>query len=127
MRKFTQTQIGSIGGVTVAAQFMLMSHGHLSPFLPFADDDGIDLIVFDKITGVSLPVQVMARTNLTLGKSDTVQFDVRSRTFSDRPGSFLLAILLDMATGSILRAWLVPICGAVKEIPAARQLIYALG
>ena len=57
MTKLTQTQIGSIGEVTVAAQLMLLSHGRLSPFLPFADDEGIDLIVSDKLTGESLPVQ----------------------------------------------------------------------
>jgi len=46
MTKLTQTQIGSIGEVTVAAQLMLLSNGRLSPFLPFADDDGIDLFIF---------------------------------------------------------------------------------
>lgn len=104
----TQTQIGTIGEVTVAAQLMLASDGRFSPFLPFADDDGIDLIVYDKVTGVSLPVQVKARTSAKLGKSDTIVFDVRRKTFSDHAGSFLLAILLDMAGGRILRAWLIP-------------------
>ena len=68
----TQTQIGTIGEVTVAAQLMLASGGRFSPFLPFADDDGIDLIVYDKVTGVSLPVQVKARTSAKLGKSSPV-------------------------------------------------------
>lgn len=104
----THTQIGTIGEVTVAAQLMLASDGRLSPFLPFADDDGIDLIVYDKVTGISLPVQVKARTSTKLGRSDTVLFDVRRKTFSDHTDSFLLAILLDMTGGSILRAWLIP-------------------
>ncbi len=104
----TSTQIGTIGEVTVAAQLMLASDGRLSPFLPFADDDGIDLIVYDKVTGISLPVQVKARTSAKLGKSDTIIFDVRRKTFSDHAGSFLLAILLDMTGGRILRAWLIP-------------------
>lgn len=104
----THTQIGTIGEVTVAAQLMLASEGRLSPFLPFADDDGIDLIVYDKVTGISLPVQVKARTSAKLGRSDTVLFDVRRKTFSDHADSFLLAILLDMTGGNILRAWLIP-------------------
>ncbi len=104
----TQTQIGTIGEVTAAAQLMLASDGRLSPFLPFADDDGIDLIVYDKVTGISLPVQVKARTSAKLGKSDTVVFDVRRKTFSEHAESFPLAILLNMTGGLILRAWLIP-------------------
>ena len=107
-KAITQTQIGTIGEVTVAAQLMLASDGRFSPFLPFADDDGIDLIVYDKVTGVSLPVQVKARTSAKLGKSDTIMFDVRRKTFSDHHDSFLLAILLDMTGGRIERAWLIP-------------------
>ena len=106
--RMTQTQIGTIGEVTVAAQLILASDGRFSPFLPFADDDGVDLIVYDKGTGVSLPVQVKARTSAKLGKSDTVVFDVRRKTFSDHDGAFLLAILLDMTSGLIQRAWLIP-------------------
>ena len=107
-KPITSTQIGTIGEVTVAAQLMLSSDGRFSPFLPFADDDGIDLIVYDKVTGVSLPVQVKARTCAKLGKSETIVFDLRRKTFSEHPNSFLLAILLDMAGGRIRRAWLIP-------------------
>ena len=107
-RSMTQTQIGTIGEVTVAAQLMLASDGRFSPFLPFADDDGIDLIVYDKVTGISLPMQVKARTSAKLGKSDTIVFDIRRKTFSEHEHSFLLAILLDMAGGQIRRAWLIP-------------------
>ncbi len=57
---------------------------------------------------MSLPVQVKARTSAKLGKSDTIMFDVRRKTFSDHADSFLLAILLDMAGGLIQRAWLIP-------------------
>ncbi len=106
--RMTDTQIGTIGEMTVAAQLMLASDGRFSPFLPFADDDGIDLIVYDKVTGISLPVQVKARTSAKLGKSDTILFDVRRKTFSEHEHSFLLAILLDMAGGQIRRAWLIP-------------------
>jgi hypothetical protein len=123
--RMTQTQIGTIGEVTVAAQLMLASDGRLSPFLPFADDDGIDLIVYDKVTGASLPVQVKARTSAKLGKSDTVVFDVRRKTFSDHAGSFLLGILLDMTGGHILRAWLIPMSelGSVARVGSEKLSI----
>lgn len=107
-KSMTQTQIGTIGEMAVAAQLMLGSDGRFSPFLPFADDDGIDLIVYDKLAGRSLPVQVKARTSAKLGKSDTIMFDVRRKTFNNHDGSFLLAILLDMDGGLIERAWLIP-------------------
>ena len=116
-KAMTPTQIGTIGEVTVAAQLMLGSNGRFSPFLPFADDDGIDLIVYDKATGRSLPVQVKARTSTKLGKSDTVVFDVRRQTFSEHKGAFLLAILLDMAGGRIDRAWLFP----MSELPSVAR------
>lgn len=116
--RLTTTQIGAIGEVTVAAQLMLGSEGRFSPFLPFADDDGIDLIIYDKVTGISLPVQVKARTSAKLGKSDTILFDVRRKTFSNHEGAFLLAILLDMAGGFIQCAWLIPMSelGSVARV-----------
>lgn len=104
----TDTQMGAIGEASVATQLMLASNGRFSPFLAFADDIGIDLLVYDKVTGGSLPLQVKSRSSDKLGKSDTVQFDVRANTFSNRTGSFLLAILLDMTGGGVLRAWLIP-------------------
>lgn len=124
-KPMTQTQIGTIGEVTVAAQLMLGSEGRFSPFLPFADDDGIDLIVYDKVTGASLPVQVKARTSAKLGKSDTILFDVRRKTFSDHDGAFLLAILLDMTAGLIQRAWLIPMSelGSVARVGAEKLSI----
>lgn len=125
VKSMTQTQIGTIGEVTVAAQLMLGSEGRFSPFLPFADDDGIDLIVYDKVTGLSLPVQVKARTSAKLGKSDTILFDVRRKTFSDHEGAFLLAILLDMGGGAIDRAWLIPMAelGSIARVKAEKLSI----
>ena len=123
--QITSTQIGTIGEVTVAAQLMLASDGRFSPFLPFADDDGIDLIVYDKVTGISLPIQVKARTSTKLGKSDTILFDVRRKTFNDHEGAFLLAILLDMTGGQIQRAWLIPMSelGSVARVGAEKLSI----
>jgi hypothetical protein len=57
----TATQIGAIGEALVASQLLLASDGRLTPFQPIADDDGIDLLVFDKRTRCAASVQVKAR------------------------------------------------------------------
>jgi hypothetical protein len=46
---------------------MIESNGRLTPFQPIADDDGL---IYDKVTGKSVPIQIKARTN-TLKKSDS--------------------------------------------------------
>lgn len=58
----TSTQIGSIAENLVANALMVASHGRLSPFWPVADDDGIDLLIYDKESGRALPAQVKSRT-----------------------------------------------------------------
>lgn len=92
---------------------MLLSDGRLSPFLPLADDDGLDLIVFDKETGASLPIQVKARTTMTLLKNGTIQFDLRAKTYSDRKNGYMLAILFDTKDAQIDNSWLIPL----NELP----------
>lgn len=75
---------------------MLRSEGRLSPFSPVADDDGIDLLIYDKLTGRALPAQVKSRTVALKrrGKEDrgnTVHFEVRKATFrGDRHACCLL-------------------------------------
>ena len=52
----TSTQIGAIGEAIVAAELTLASGGRLAPFKPFADDDGIDLLIYDKVTKRALKI-----------------------------------------------------------------------
>ena len=106
--RLTTTQIGFIGENVVASQLLLTSEGRFSPFLPVADDDGVDLIVYDKVTGISLPIQVKSRTVGSKSPGGVVQFNLRLKTFSDRYGCHVLAILLDTHRGQIERAWLIP-------------------
>ena len=54
--KLTSTQIGALAENVVANELMIESGGRLSPFQPIADDDGIDLLVYDKVTGNALPI-----------------------------------------------------------------------
>jgi hypothetical protein len=112
--KLTSTQIGKVGETIVAAQLMLTTKGRLSPFLPIADDGGIDLLVYDKATRRSLAVQVKGRLSLGSVGSRPVQFDVRRATFPEGQDSFLLAILLDIGRGEVQRAWLIPMSELAK-------------
>ena len=41
---------------------MKASEGRLSPFQPLADDDGLDVLFFDKVTGNSVAIQLKCRT-----------------------------------------------------------------
>lgn len=114
----TSTQLGAIAENLVANTLMLESAGALSPFLPQADDDGIDLLIYDKQTGKALPVQVKSRT-VTLKKrgsgerGSVVHFEIRAATY--RADRFAAAILVLTAESgySIDCAWVVP----MREIP----------
>jgi hypothetical protein len=48
---FTTTQRGTVAEHVVAIELMMGSEGRLAPFKPIADDDGLDLLVYDKVTG----------------------------------------------------------------------------
>lgn len=62
MTKPSSTQIGAVAENPVANALMVESAGRLSPFSPVADDDGIDLLIYDKESGRALPAQVKSRT-----------------------------------------------------------------
>lgn len=112
----TSTQIGAIGESVVAVGLILASQGRLAPFKPFADDDGIDLLIYDKETKRVLPIQVKSRTKFDNDKAQTVQFDVQTSTFTDEGGSHLLAVLLDGADLSC--CWLIP----MRDLQAAARV-----
>lgn len=86
---------------------MLASAGRLSPYKPVADDDGLDLLLVDKLCRSIIQLQVKCRTRVDDPKAETVQFDVQLNTFSPKAESYVLAILLN---GALLqRAWLIPL------------------
>ena len=103
----TTTQIGAIGEAVVAFGLILASDGRLAPFKPVADDDGIDLLVFDKLTKRALPVQVKCRTGVDDDDAGTVQFDVRLKTFAPDGNGLVLAVLLDGL--AVRTGWLLPV------------------
>lgn len=102
----TTTQIGAVGEALVAAGLTVGSCGRLSPFKPFADDDGTDLLVYDKLTRRPVPLQIKCRTKTDNSDAETVQFDVRLKTYAEDGDGYILAALLDSA--SVRVAWLIP-------------------
>ena len=118
--KLSTTQIGAIGEDVVSRGLMIASNGRFSPFKPVADDDGIDLLIYDKKTGSALPIQVKSRSSAIKkpGKSErgnTVHFEIRDISVRSTRDDYLLAILLDGKLRDIERAWLIPM-GEVRSV-----------
>lgn len=110
----TSTQIGTIGENLLVNGVMTASDGRLSPFRPVADDDGIDVLFFDKFTGQSVAIQLKCRTTTLLRtgtdiRGNTVHFEVRKSTFSDARRAWLVAALLDQDLTRLRAAWLIPL------------------
>ncbi|KAA0215552.1 MAG: hypothetical protein DYG94_07285 [Leptolyngbya sp. PLA3] len=112
----SETAVGAVGEALVAARLAISSAGRLMPFAPIADDGGLDLLVHDRLTGRSWPLQVKCRTKTIAGSKSILQFQVRKATFNAWPNAFLLAAFIDIHTEvlSVRRAWLVP----MRALPA---------
>jgi hypothetical protein len=103
----TSTQRGAIGESVAATGLMLASGGRLSPFRPIADDDGVDLLLVDKLSRSIVQLQVKCRSKVDDAKAETVQFDVQLNTFAKDAKGYVLGILLNGA--QVRRAWLIPL------------------
>ena len=102
--KLSPTQIGAIGENLLVNSVMKASNGRLSPFKPVADDDGIDVLFFDKKTGKSVAIQLKCRTKTDSG-GNTAQFDVRRATFSEIRSTYLVAALFNEDMTAFICAW----------------------
>jgi hypothetical protein len=92
---------------------MEASGGRLSPFKPLADDDGIDLLLLDKLTGRATPLQIKARRSYDDDKAQTTQFDVRLKAFKEDRRTDYLFIKLDGMR--VEMAWLIP-AGSLRSV-----------
>lgn len=113
--RVTATQLGAIAENLVATCLIIESGGRLSPFRPFADDRGIDLLVYDKVTGRALPIQIKSRTKTLNRFPKRVRFNVQRVTFNEDQDAYVLGVLIDPGevAWSVKRAWLIP----VSELP----------
>lgn len=106
VNQVTATQLGAIGENLAANGLIVASDGRLAPFSPVADDGGIDLLVYDKVTGRAVPLQVKTRTGTLRGHPQITHFEVRKATFTEHPEGFLLAVLFELESLEVRRAWL---------------------
>ena len=79
----------------------------MSPYKPIADDDGVDLLLVDKLSRSIVQLQVKCRAKVDDAKAETVQFDVQLNTFAQDAKGYVLGILLNGA--AVRKAWLIPL------------------
>lgn len=109
----TSTQVGAIAENLVINALVTASKGRIAPFRPFADDEGIDILAYDKESGSAIPIQVKART-VTLFKPKTkvrgnlAHFEVRKVVLDRNKRSVLVAALLTEDLKEIRDSWLIP-------------------
>lgn len=107
------TQIGAIGENLLVNALMKASEGRLSPFQPLADDDGLDVLFFDKVTGNSVAIQLKCRTVSIRKKGsdqrgNSVHFQVRQSTYREARKAFLVAALFDDELTNFEAMWFLP-------------------
>lgn len=116
----SSTQIGVIGENLLINEVMKASKGRLSPFAPIADDDGLDILFFDKITGNSVAIQLKCRTVSIRKKNSkerghSVHFQVRKATFKEARRAFLVAALFNDGLTDFKCTWFIPM-GLLPDI-----------
>lgn len=116
--QLSSTQKGAIGEAMVAVALTAYSGGQLACFSPFADDDGIDILVYNKQSRLPLSLQIKTRLVTPLQIAGTVQFDLRQATWAENEAGYMVGILLEGVT--IRQAWLVPL-GKLPEIAGFRR------
>lgn len=109
----SSTQIGAIGENLLINAVMKASEGRLTPFQPLADDDGLDVLFFDKLTGNSVAIQLKCRT-VTIRKRNSdergnvVHFQVRQATFNEARRAYLVAALFNDDLTNFVATWFIP-------------------
>lgn len=121
--QLTSTQKGKVTEQLVASALLIASNGRLAPFVPLADDHGLDLIVLDKATRRSIAIQV--KSAIANASRDTVQFDVRKQTYSKVAGEYLLMVVFEPARMALSASWLIPMA-IVPDVSTEQPEKYAL-
>lgn len=109
----SSTQIGAIGENLLVNAVMKASDGRLSPFQPLADDDGLDVLFFDKVTGNSVAIQLKCRTvsirkRNSEERGNVVHFQVRQATFNEARRAYLVAALFNEELTHFVATWFIP-------------------
>jgi len=121
--QLTSTQKGKVTEQLVASALLIASNGRLAPFVPLADDHGLDLIVLDKVTRRSISIQV--KSAIANASRGTAQFDVRKQTYSKVAGEYLLMVVFEPARMALAASWLIPMA-IVPDVATEQPEKYAL-
>ncbi|MGE0056303.1 MAG: hypothetical protein AB7S74_19075 [Hyphomicrobium sp.] len=121
--QLTSTQKGKVTEQMVASTLLIASNGRLAPFVPLADDHGLDLIVLDKLTRRSISIQI--KSAIANASRGTVQFDVRKQTYSKVAGEYLLMVVFEPARMALAASWLIPM-SIVPDVATEQADKYAL-
>jgi hypothetical protein len=121
--QLTSTQKGKVTEQLVASALLIASNGRLAPFVPLADDHGLDLIVLDKKTRRMIAIQV--KSAIANESRGTVQFDVRKQTFSVTKGEYLMLVVFEPERMALAASWLIPM-DKVPDVSTEQAEKYAL-
>ncbi len=121
--QLTSTQKGKVTEQLVASALLIASNGRLAPFVPLADDHGLDLIVLDKKTRRTIAIQV--KSAIANASRGTVQFDVRKQTFSVTQGEYLMLVVFEPERMALAASWLIPM-DRVSDVSTEQAEKYAL-
>ncbi|MDG0023650.1 hypothetical protein [Trinickia sp. Y13] len=108
----SSTQVGVIGENLLVNAVMKASDERISPFTSIADDDGLDVLFFDKETGNSLAIQLKCRTVTTRKRSsddrgNVTYFQVRKAAFNGARRAYLLAALFNTELTEFVATWFI--------------------
>ena len=124
-RGLTSSQKGTISELYVSATLVSASNGRLSPFVPVTDDHGLDLLVYDKVSGGTASVQIKSWLTKLDNKRKTAQFDVRKATYSHPGRSALIALVLEPTSLAFETSWLIPMLD-IPSVAVESKEKYAL-
>jgi hypothetical protein len=121
---FSGPQKGRIIEQLVGTTLMLQSDGALRVSLPLVDDEGIDLVISNRINDKTLLLQVKGRFSLS-GRGH-YRANVRRATCAPNPNKFLLFVYYDKAAAALSNScWLVrasEFCQLLKKQKATRPV-----
>ncbi len=116
----SESQKGRIIEQLVGAMLILQSDGTLRVSLPLVDDEGVDLIVGNRLTDKTLLLQIKSR--FALSGRGRYRTNVRRATCRPNSRKFLLFVYYDKSQASLGdTCWLVPASEFCKLLSNQRK------
>lgn len=107
---------GKAAELLVAAHCILVSGGELNVSTSYVDDEGVDLVFHRRGSSITYAVQVKTRfSSASTVQRGRILADVRTQTFTARPGLGMLFVVVDDTEGRLIHVWLVPSCDFLEK------------